>query len=49
MPRDYLLSNSGNYQAVFQSDGNFVVYRTSDMRGLWATNTEHRGANLCAF
>jgi hypothetical protein len=46
---DSLLSPNKRYLSIFQQDGNFVVYRTSDMRGLWTTNTEHRGANLCAF
>jgi hypothetical protein len=46
---DSLLSPNKRYLAIFQQDGNFVVYRTPDMHGLWATNTENRGANLCAF
>nr|CCQ25776.1 Lily type lectin 1 [Channa striata] len=33
---DYLMSENGNYKAVFQGDGNFVVYAWSP---IWATNT----------
>jgi hypothetical protein len=46
---DSLLSPNKQYLAIFQSDGNFVVYRTSDMHYLWATSTENRGANLCTL
>jgi hypothetical protein len=46
---DYLLSSNGNYQAVFQGDGNFVVYRTTDGHARWNSGTQNRGANLCAF
>ncbi|XP_020773507.2 B-type lectin plumieribetin-like [Boleophthalmus pectinirostris] len=33
---DCLVSNNGNYKAVFQEDGNFVVYKWTPV---WATNT----------
>ncbi|XP_053356613.1 B-type lectin plumieribetin-like [Clarias gariepinus] len=33
---DYLLSNNGEYKAVFQGDGNFVVY---GWKPVWASNT----------
>ncbi|KAK2851960.1 hypothetical protein Q5P01_008236 [Channa striata] len=33
---EYLMSENGNYKAVFQGDGNFVVYAWSP---IWATNT----------
>ncbi|MFT3866883.1 MAG: hypothetical protein QM715_00160 [Nibricoccus sp.] len=46
---DCLLSEDERYIAIFQGDGNFVLYRTGDMRGLWASNTENRGANLCVL
>ncbi|XP_053356754.1 B-type lectin plumieribetin-like [Clarias gariepinus] len=35
---DYLLSNNGEYKAVFQDDGNFVVYGWNP---LWHSNTGH--------
>lgn len=46
---DSLLSPNQRYLAIFQTDGNFVVYRTSDMRCLWATYTHNRGGNLVAL
>lgn len=46
---DCLLSQDERYLAIFQGDGNFVVYRTRDMHGLWASNTENRGANMCVL
>ncbi|KAM4610359.1 B-type lectin plumieribetin-like isoform 1-T2 [Polymixia lowei] len=33
---DYLLSNDGNYKAIFQDDGNFVIYKWSP---IWASDT----------
>ncbi|KAB5574575.1 hypothetical protein PHYPO_G00210540 [Pangasianodon hypophthalmus] len=33
---DFLLSNNREYKAIFQEDGNFVVY---GWRPLWASNT----------
>ncbi|XP_071393077.1 B-type lectin plumieribetin-like [Centroberyx affinis] len=33
---DFLLSDNGNYKAIFQDDGNFVVYKWSP---IWASNT----------
>ncbi|XP_029911742.1 mannose-specific lectin-like [Myripristis murdjan] len=35
---DYLLSNNGNYKAIFKDDGNFIIYK-------WATNTNGPGGN----
>lgn len=46
---DCLLSQDERYLAIFQGDGNFVVYRTWDMCGRWASNTENRGANMCVL
>lgn len=40
---DYLLSQNGKYKAVWQHDGNFVVYRVSNMKALWSTNTYNMG------
>uniref|UniRef100_A0A667WUF7 Bulb-type lectin domain-containing protein n=1 Tax=Myripristis murdjan TaxID=586833 RepID=A0A667WUF7_9TELE len=39
---DYLLSNNGNYKAVFQGDSNFVIYQWAPT---WATNTNGSGGN----
>ncbi|XP_034416281.1 lectin-like [Cyclopterus lumpus] len=33
---DYLMSNNGNFKAIFQEDGNFVLYGWSP---LWASDT----------
>ncbi|KAK2847697.1 hypothetical protein Q7C36_009379 [Tachysurus vachellii] len=33
---DFLLSNNGEYKAIFQEDGNFVVY---GWKPVWASNT----------
>uniref|UniRef100_A0AAY5E9K1 Bulb-type lectin domain-containing protein n=1 Tax=Electrophorus electricus TaxID=8005 RepID=A0AAY5E9K1_ELEEL len=33
---DYLISNDGNYKAIFQDDGNFVVY---GWKPIWASGT----------
>uniref|UniRef100_A0A667W8B0 Bulb-type lectin domain-containing protein n=1 Tax=Myripristis murdjan TaxID=586833 RepID=A0A667W8B0_9TELE len=37
---DYLLSNNGKYKAVFQDDGNFVIYESAPK---WETNTNGSG------
>ncbi|MBN3325436.1 LEC protein, partial [Atractosteus spatula] len=34
---DYLLSENGNFKAIFQDDGNFVVY---GWKPVWASNTD---------
>ncbi|XP_059916706.1 B-type lectin plumieribetin-like [Gadus macrocephalus] len=34
---DFLMSNNQEYKAIFQDDGNFVIYKWSP---IWATNTE---------
>ncbi|XP_029911038.1 mannose-specific lectin-like isoform X3 [Myripristis murdjan] len=39
---DYLLSNNGNYKAVFQNDGNFIIYQWAPK---WATDTNDDGGN----
>uniref|UniRef100_A0A3Q0R525 Bulb-type lectin domain-containing protein n=1 Tax=Amphilophus citrinellus TaxID=61819 RepID=A0A3Q0R525_AMPCI len=33
---EYLLSENGNYKAIFQEDGNFVIY---GWKPIWATAT----------
>ncbi|XP_073344485.1 B-type lectin plumieribetin-like [Pagrus major] len=43
---EYLLSNNGKWKAVFQDDGNFVLY--DDGRAVWASNTCGSGGfRLC--
>ncbi|XP_029911039.1 mannose-specific lectin-like isoform X1 [Myripristis murdjan] len=37
---DYLLSNNGNYKAIFQDDSNFVIYQWAHK---WDTNTSGSG------
>uniref|UniRef100_A0A672YGG8 Bulb-type lectin domain-containing protein n=1 Tax=Sphaeramia orbicularis TaxID=375764 RepID=A0A672YGG8_9TELE len=37
---DYLLSTNGNYKAVFQEDGNFVIYTWAP---LWFSETNGKG------
>uniref|UniRef100_A0A671XZN1 Lectin-like n=2 Tax=Sparus aurata TaxID=8175 RepID=A0A671XZN1_SPAAU len=42
---DFLISNNGEYKAIFQDDGNFVVY---GWRPLWASDTAGSDAvRLC--
>ena len=36
---DYLLSGDGRHQLIMQDDGNLVLYRLSDHKALWASNT----------
>jgi hypothetical protein len=38
-----ITSSNGRYRLVMQADGNFVLYRTSDGRPLWAANTMGSG------
>ena len=39
-PGQYLLSQNGHYQFIFQTDGNVVLYDMwNNHRALWATNT----------
>ncbi|XP_046720236.1 lectin-like [Silurus meridionalis] len=38
---DFLMSNNREYKAIFQDDGNFVVYT---WRPVWASNTCDTGA-----
>lgn len=40
-----LASHDGRYTAIMQGDGNFVVYRNSDMAVIWHTGTNGSGAN----
>lgn len=42
-PGQYLLSQSGRYQFIFQTDGNVVLYDLwNGHRALWASNTVNR-------
>ncbi|KAM9333254.1 B-type lectin plumieribetin-like [Pholidichthys leucotaenia] len=42
---DYLMSNNGQYKAVFQDDGNFVLYT---WKPVWASDTAGSDAiRLC--
>jgi hypothetical protein len=34
-----IISQDGRFRLVMQSDGNLVIYRTSDGRALWGSNT----------
>ena len=40
-----LVSGNGAYTAIYQNDGNFVVYRNSDSKALWATNTTNQASD----
>lgn len=39
---DYLLSHDEKYQFILQTDGNLVLYRLSDHKPLWNSNTPGR-------
>ncbi|XP_063077061.1 B-type lectin plumieribetin-like [Engraulis encrasicolus] len=39
---DSLVSNNGNFKAVFQEDNNFVIYGWSP---IWSSNTYQKGGN----
>ncbi|XP_067341750.1 B-type lectin plumieribetin-like [Channa argus] len=42
---DYLVSNNGNFKAIFQGDGNFVIYT---WKPVWASDTDKSDAiRLC--
>ncbi|XP_067343088.1 B-type lectin plumieribetin-like [Channa argus] len=42
---DYLVSNNGNFKAIFQDDGNFVIYT---WKPVWASDTYKSDAiRLC--
>ncbi|KAL0985223.1 hypothetical protein UPYG_G00154280 [Umbra pygmaea] len=40
-PGDYIQSNNGKFKAIFQDDGNFVVY--TDGRAIWDSKTDKKG------
>ncbi len=39
LKEDYLLSGDGKHQFIMQDDGNLVLYRLSDHKPTWASNT----------
>jgi hypothetical protein len=39
LKEDFLLSADGRHQLIMQDDGNLVLYRLSDHKALWASNT----------
>ncbi|KAL0985221.1 hypothetical protein UPYG_G00154240 [Umbra pygmaea] len=42
-PGDYIKSNNGKFKAIFQEDGNFVVY--PDLHtAIWSSHTQNQGA-----
>ena len=45
MKEDYLLSGDGQHQFILQDDGNLVLYRLSDHKALWASNTNGKAAS----
>ncbi|RZM73329.1 lectin [Pseudoalteromonas rubra] len=38
-------SNNNGYELVLQEDGNLVLYRTIDMKALWASGTNGKAAS----
>jgi hypothetical protein len=46
-PGQFLKSPNGQFQVIYQTDGNFVVYRTRDKHPLWASNTNGQPAWRC--
>ncbi|WP_246070392.1 hypothetical protein [Paenibacillus kobensis] len=46
---DYLLSQNGLYKAIWQDDGNFVIYRTYNGKSMWSSSTNGKGANQFIF
>jgi len=39
-----LISSNNSFKAVYQTDGNFVIYNSSN-RPIWASNTSRRRSN----
>jgi hypothetical protein len=46
-PGQFLESSNGQFQVIYQTDGNFVVYRTRDKQPLWSSNTNGKPAWRC--
>ena len=45
LKEDYIVSADGRHQFIMQDDGNLVLYRLSDHRPLWASNTAGRAVS----
>lgn len=45
LKEDYLLSPDGKHQFILQDDGNLVLYRLSDHKALWASNTNGKAVS----
>jgi hypothetical protein len=45
LKEDYLLSPDGRHMFILQDDGNLVLYRLSDHKALWASNTAGKAAS----
>lgn len=44
---DYLLSQDGRFKAIFQDDGNFVIYKNGS--AIWSSNTNKNGITTFTF
>jgi len=44
---DYLLSQDGRFKAIFQNDGNFVIYQNGS--SIWSSNTNKNGITTFTF
>ncbi|MDA8230629.1 MAG: hypothetical protein M0006_04740 [Magnetospirillum sp.] len=40
LPGQAISSTNNGYELILQNDGNLVLYRTIDMKPLWATGTD---------
>jgi hypothetical protein len=49
LPDESLASLNGQYKLIYQTDGNLVLYRTSDNYPLWSSGTAGRPAGRCAM
>jgi hypothetical protein len=45
MKEDWLLSGDGRHQFILQDDGNLVLYRLSDHKAIWASNTNGKAVS----
>src|SRR5207237_2512941 len=44
-----LRSQDGRFDLIMQGDGNLVLYRRSDSKPLWASNTNGKGATFAVM
>jgi hypothetical protein len=49
LPGQYLLTANGQYKLIYQTDGNLVLYRTSDNYPLWSSGTAGQPAGRCVM